>query len=433
MDDLICAKEFKANEQSVLFVTSQLRQREIKMAYALRSRDWMVGLIYYNSTPFKPNGLFDYIKEVKSAYAAYKYAKKLKPTLIHVFSGAIDDYVMLFSEEKLAPVVIDLNDVFAPSLMDYCKERYAPTRKALALADGFCARDLQIKCAQKQDHYQVPPQQLFYPEYCWDMQKEKSTKKSNDDIHIVSVGTISLETYGMYDCCYLTLVDLITQQGIHLHFYPPWHYRKDYHLNPNIKFERDYAQFIEIEKNNPYFHLHDSLAAEELTRELSQYDFGIISGGCEAFGQRYSHFKPAYVESCYSGRITDYLDAGLPVLINKEVKFDHWLLKRYSVSVDLKDVLLPNFKEKLHLAKQDPQLKQNVAYARAKLSIKANAIRLTNFYTNIIRTAVPVLSKRRFIYYRHVFKNIKAYRPNIKRVIRFVPNRIVRLKRFLLS
>lgn len=372
--------------KQVLFVTSQLRQREIKMAYALKSLGWKVDLIYYNSTPFKPEGIFDHIQEVKSAKEAYQYAKHLAPRLIHVFSGAIDDYVLLFCKNKIAPVVIDLNDVFTPSLMDYCPERYKPTKKAISLADGICARDLQIKCSQRFDGCHLP-QVLFYPEYCWDT-SDFIHEKSSNEIHIVSVGTISLETYGMYDCCYLELVQHIMNHGIHFHIYPPWCYRKDFSKKATANFEKDYAQFLELARKNPnLLHIHESLPVEQLAKELHQFDFGIISGGCEEFGQRYTHFKPLYVESCYSGRISDYLDAKLPILINKEVAFNFRFLKRYGVGIDLKEVLLPGFKAKLQAIKQHTDIQKNIIKARKTLSIIKNAPRLAKFYLDIMHSA----------------------------------------------
>lgn len=383
----------RTNSNSVLFVTSQLRQREIKMAYALRSIGWKVGLIYYNSTPFKPERYFDYVWEVNSAEKAYKCAKKIAPRVVHVFSGAIDDYVLLFCKNKIAPVVIDLNDVFTPSLMNYCPERFSITKQALELADGFCARDLQVKCAEKLDYCRLPPKLVFFPEYCWNKNTPLRKKLSDDEVHIVSVGTVSLETCGMYDCCYLELTKLITGHGIHLHFYPPWSYRKDQHQKSNTNFERDYAQFLELARRNPYLHIHDSQPVDQLAVELPQYDFGIISGGCKEFGQRYSHFKPMYVASCYSGRISDYIDAQLPVLINEEVTFDYQILDRYKIGVDLKGVLQSGFKSKLLALKSDTQMRQNLQQAVNTLSIKANAKRLGEFYSNVTNS-YPVQIKQ---------------------------------------
>lgn len=119
------------------------------------------------------------------------------------------------------------------------------------------------------------------------------------------------------------------------------------------------------------------------------------------------------------------------MLINEEVKFDYWLLKRYGVSVDLKDVLMPNFKAKLQILKKDAALKETIKKARMKLSIHANAHRLTEFYTEIIQQSSPVYSKRILLAHRDRIRNLFGYRPIIKRLIYIIPNRIGRLKRYL--
>lgn len=378
--------------QAILFVTSQLRQRELKIAFALRSLSWKVGLLYYHSTPFSPEGYFDFIIAVESAKEAYNIAKKITPRLIHVFSGAIDDYVLFFCRDKIAPVVIDLNDIFSPALMDYCPERFTLTRQALELADGFCARDLQVKRAEKIDQLKIPEQIIFFPEYCWNKQAASNRiRHAQKEIHIVSVGTISLETYGMFDCCYLELVRLIIKNKIHFHIYPPSCYRKDY-AGMNMNFTRDYADFLELAHHNPYLHLHDSLPPETLITEIAKYDFGIISGGYKGFGQKYTHFKRTYVEACYSGRITDYLEAGLPILINEEVSFDDWLLKRYQVAFDLKAIAKPGFKTYLQNILSNPELAEQIKFAKSTLSILKNAPRLAKFYSAVLK-ANPVSKK----------------------------------------
>lgn len=380
--------QIKANSLSIVLVTSQLRQREIKMAYAMVSLGWSVNLIYYDSTPFRPEGYFSSVKKVKSASEAHYYAQGLAPDLVHVFSGAIDEYILLFCQKKIAPVVIDLNDVFTPALMDYCPERFAPTKEALALADGYCARDLQVKYAERSDNCKLPPKVILFPEFCWNKAPASSqgVKETQQEIHIVSVGTISLETHGMYDCCYLQLVQKILNLEIHFHMYPPWCYRKD-HLTPNVNFEKDYGAFLTLAHTNPFLHIHDSLPAEELFSELKRYDFGIVSGGSRELGQRFSHFRPSYVSSCYSGRISDYLDAGLPVLINEEVEFNYWLLKRYGIGVDLKGLLQPNFKKKLQALKHETLLHSQVQAMATKFSISQQAPRLARFYAEVIASS----------------------------------------------
>jgi hypothetical protein len=273
------AQALMQRAESVLFVTSQLRPRELKMADGLRKLGWTVGLIYCKWTPFDPTAFFDFAIEVASAEAAHMAAQQITPRVAHVFSGAIDDFVMLFCRNKPSPVVIDLNDVFVPSLFDYCHERFEPTREALALADGFCARDLQVKSAQKVDGFKLPKQLVLFPEYCWKTASfEGSEKFPADEIHVVSVGTFSLETQGMFDSCYLQLARLLIGQQIHFHIYPHWAYRRDHLGSPHANFKKDFADFLALEKTSPYLHVHDSLPIEELARVLPKFRWARDSG-----------------------------------------------------------------------------------------------------------------------------------------------------------
>lgn len=382
-----CRDLFLANDNSALFVTSQLRPRELKMADGLRRLGWKVGLIYYKWTPFEPHAYFDACLAVGSAAEAHELAMQLTPRICHVFSGAIDDLVLTFCRQKPSPVVIDLNDVFAPSLFDYCHERFEPTREALALADGFCARDLQVKSAEHADGFKLPQRLIFFPEYGWNtesLSNQIAEREASDEVHVVSVGTFSLETQGMYDSCYLQMTQMMIGQGIHFHIYPHWAYRRDHSGSPHAKFEQDFAEFIALQEQNPYLHLHDSLPIEELAKVLPRYDFGLVSGGAPEFGQKLGFYYPAYLETCYSGRISDYLDARLPVLINEEVKFDYWLLKRYGIGIDLKGVLAPGFKERLLQLKRDPRQRQAMDRAVQALSLAANAPRLAAYYQGLM-------------------------------------------------
>jgi putative sugar O-methyltransferase len=393
-----CQELFRAHANSVLFVTSQLRPRELKMAAGLRRLGWKVGLIYYKWTPFDPHADFDFCFAVGSVDEALTLAKRLAPRVSHVFSGAIDDLMLQFCRWKPSPVVIDLNDVFAPSLFNYCHERFEPTREALALADGFCARDLQVKSAERLDGFRLPSRLVFFPEYCWNttpISKGAADRAQSGDVHVVSVGTFSFETQGMYDSCYLRLATMLVEQQIHLHIYPHWAYRRDHTGSPHANFEKDFADFLSLQKTNPYLHLHESLPIEDLAKVLPQYDFGIVSGGAEQFGQKLGFYHPAYLETCYSGRISDYLDARLPVLINDEVKFDYWLLKRYGICVDLKGVLRPGFKKILLNLKRDPRQSEIMKRAAQKLSVDFNTPRLGEFYQQVIAAGASTFSVNR--------------------------------------
>lgn len=372
--------------RSVVFVTPLLRAREIKMATALRSLGWTVILLYKHVTPFAPGECFDLAIEGATDEELHSAAKAMRPRLCHVFSGAVDDLVLRFVRDKPGPVVVDLNDVFCASLFQYHEERFAPTRECLERADGICARDLQPKFAQRYDGVRLPRPVLLFSEYPWSSRVKEAPAgaRRSDEVRVVSVGTISLESQGWYDSGLLRLAKMFAEQKIHLHIYPHWFYREGGGSVFNFNLKADFVDFLELEQETGYVHVHDSLPLDELAGELPKYDFGIISGGRAEFGQKLKFLTEKYMQSCYSGRIADYLDAGLPVLINSEVAFNNWFLRRYRISLDLAGVVEPGFRDKLLALKNDPATADKVAQAVQQLSLTAQAPRLAHFYESII-------------------------------------------------
>ena len=372
----------------MLFVTSLLRAREIKMASALRGIGWKVVLVYLQTTPFAPGEYFDLAIKAGSEAQAHALAKALSPKICHVFSGAVDGLLIRFCKDKPGPVVIDLNDIFCSSLFSYCQERFEPTRECLQEATGLCARDLQAKHAERLDGFKLPRHTILFPEYSWrDGPREPGAAHKRDpaEIHVVSVGTFCLETRRMYDSAYLHLARMLTEQRIHLHLYPHWFYRRSRGSSFNWSLKKDFADFFRLQEETPYLHVHESLSLDELARELPQYDFGLVSGGSPALGQKLQLLKQEYMESCYSGRISDYLDARLPVLINHEVGFNYRLLRRYGLAVDLGGIHRPGFRDRLLAIKRDPEQAASVERASQRFSLAKNVVRLAAFYDRIVQ------------------------------------------------
>ena len=389
---LRAARLLDREKKSVLFVTSLLRAREIKMATALREIGWKVVLVYIQTTPIKPGNHFDEAIQASSELEAHIYAKLLGPRVCHVFSGSVDGTIYQFCADKPAPVVIDMNDIFCASLFDYLHERFEPTRDCLERADGLCARDLQAKSAERLEHFRLPGHKILFPEYSWrdgPRQPGAVAKGDPDEVHVVSVGTFCIEAQGMYDSGYLRLAQMLTAQRIHFHFYPHWFYLKSRGSVFNQDVRRHFVDFFRLARRTPYLHIHESLPLDDLARELPQYDFGIVSGGCEALGQKLRMLKPEYMRTCYSGRISDYLDARLPVLINREVGFNYWILRRHGIAVDLGRIMQPGFREHLLEMKRSRALAESVESAAHALSFDANIGRLAAFYEKLIADTAP--------------------------------------------
>lgn len=376
------ANLIEKHPNSVLFVTSLLRSREVKLAAALRGIGWKVILLYKKTTPFSPADYFDLAIPFTSDRQIHNVAMLLRPRICHVFSGAIDDLALTLCRNKPSPVVLDLNDIFCKALFRYHPERFEPTRECVALADGFCARDLQIKFAERIDGFTLLGRLILFPEYSWvdgPALPQAKQKRPGDEVHVVSIGTFCLETQGMYDSAYLQLARLLTGQGIHFHIYPHW----DYLAAPKARLQDHFRDFFKLQSESPFMHMHESVPFDRLAEELTQYDFGMVSGAKPEFAQKMSLLTTNYMKSCYSGRISDYIDARLPVLINREVAYNYRMLEHYGIVADLGGVLQPGFREKLLELKRDPDLHRRVQKAADYWDLHRHAKRLADFYSRV--------------------------------------------------
>jgi len=375
-----------ADTPAVLFATPLLRARELKLATAMRRQGWKVVLLYLKTTPFSTETWFDVVVQADSPQRMHELAKAMEPPLCHVFSGAVDDVMVLFCQDKPGPLVIDMNDVFCPSLLSHCPERFEPTEVCLAQADAFCARDLQANYAERYDGFRLPQRTILFPEYPWANggNGPRPETRSDDEVRVVSVGTFCLESQGNYDSAYLRIAEMLCASKIHFHIYPHWFYRFDPGSAFNHSLKNDFRDFFRLAEETPYLHIHESKSLDELAQELPRYDFGLVSGGAEDLGQHLGLVTKKYMQACYSGRISDYIDARMPVLINQEVGFNYWLLERYGLVADLKGLLRPGFRQQLFEMKRDTVLACRIEESARRLHQDIQAPRLARFYKGMI-------------------------------------------------
>lgn len=368
--------------KTALLITCMLRPRELKIANALHMAGWKTILLHRDVSPFDPAPYFDIVVKLHSDSSIFSAAHLLQPRICHVLSGSIDELMVQLVRDKPAPVIADFNDIFTKTLFTGDEDRFAPTLEVIEHADAFCARDLQLKYVERGEKLSLPRHILLFPEYCWH-KAPALNRKNPDEIHVVSVGSLYLETRGMYDSGHLEIARMLVAHKIHFHIYPHWFYRSDNGVMSNT-FTNDFRDFLELERQSPYMHVHDSLPLDKLAEVLPSYDFGIVAGGSEKLGQKLKYLTENHMRSCYSGRISDFLDARLPVLINREVAYNFKLLKHYGVGVDLDLILQPDFRDRLFAIKHDPVMKQSLEKAASVLSVNRQSSRIGAFYERVI-------------------------------------------------
>lgn len=275
------------------------------------------------------------------------------------------------------PYVHDMQDVYSiyyglnPTL-NWLKKELPHEKECLEKANGIVAHSLEPNAAYGLFKTKQKPKTLFFPLYCDDDVFQQNNKTLDpDNIHLVYAGGVAgshrnPKQYGNIQ--FHNLIKMLSDQKIHFHIYPS---------PSNIK--ADYEEYEKIAKSNSYFHFHNSVSQQQLSKELSQYDFGIHTGFVNEGEHKQSQLKYKY---CTTLKLFNFIEAGIPVIISDNLTYQSWLIDRYSIGITIKkdDLLVL---KRLVITYNYSELKQNLISSRKSLSLKKNSERLLNFYKTL--------------------------------------------------
>jgi hypothetical protein len=381
------ARQILSGSKSVLFIAQTPTIRAFKLAWGLRQAGWKVGYIYQTEVIHSPLQYFDVLLKAPSPEALYSMAVAIAPTLCHVFTHSSDAIARRFCTDKIAPVIIDFNDVNLPSLLNGAEWSQEPTRELLALAEGFCARDRRAIAAHEIGDTPLPPHVVLFPEYCWNLPRENTRSKfPPDEVHVVNVGSFTFEKLNQYECGHLWIAKHLAGLGIHFHIYASFYVTAG--VDEEAAFRETYSDFLELAEQTPYVHVYKTVSNECMEDTLAGYDFGLFTGGCHTLHQHGGLITPLCYDNCFAGRVANYLDARLPVLINRELKFGYETLDSLGMAINAASMLDAGFKKKLLDIKTDPTTRATAERAAQEFSIARSTDQLAAFYANVLAGGV---------------------------------------------
>ncbi len=378
------------NQHRIVFISDRPKVREAKIGFALSRVGWEVILLY----KFLPNYDLDQYFASHHKYInfehSFRLARKYKTALYHVFTDA-SDYTTAYNYCLYKPryVIVDFIDTIVGILSDgylnreTWRKNLIPQEKfIIENADGFCCRDLQIQVTSREGGYQRKKRTILFPEYCWDPDQLKLSPRisaSDDSIHVVLIGHFGIEKAGCYDTGYLDIIRPMLEQKIHFHIYPHQDYYDVYYKD---RFDEILEDYINLEKGNPYFHIHTPVRVESITEEISRYDFGIHVVRAHLFDEELRDYKITARKVGGSSRIADYLEAGLPI-ISQSGQYYFQYLTRFGIMLNLTNKNLNSIKPELAAMKSAATHNQ-VQEVREKMSIGNQVERLITFYQSMI-------------------------------------------------
>ncbi len=387
--NLIIRKIKNQNKSEIVLISDVFHPRVVKIAYALRKKNYRVILLCKNT----PNNegvkkLINYFDEVNyynTPQEALVLAIKYKPLVYHIFSCYTYDTPEFLIKSNIGKIVFDNYDGLQGFIKsetiksnDWMRGQEVKEQFCLENADGLCCRSLETQYQKRKFGYKYKGERILFLDYCWNnsTQGNKASELTNlEEMHIVYIGGMAVEKEQPDSplSYHLWLAEALASQKIHYHIYP------SYNLSEK-GFNDKFSDYIELEKKTPYFHLHKKRDYIELLNKITQYSYGIIISSRKVHpieGAGHTIEKHDYA---MGNKFFDYIDAELPIIISSG-KFINWLFKRQGVSVNITEESLTNkldpLKEKL------PELAENIRECKKYFCITENIPRLIKFYEAI--------------------------------------------------
>lgn len=195
--------------------------------------------------------------------------------------------------------------------------------------------------------------------------KNKLSKKDGS-LHLVYTGCIFDDKRGE---SFFESIEEILKRKIHLHIYMKHGSitRQEWEKLCGTKYEKF--------KDNEFYHFHDEMDQESLTKEISKYDYAIWLG-------RYG--EPTITEKKGMGnKFSTYLEAGLPAISFRSYKYISDLGEKYETGIGITFNQIKDLKEMLKKIDYNKMIK-NIEKTRSELEIRRHIPNLEKYFEKVI-------------------------------------------------
>lgn len=370
-------KRKKRNNNKVTFLLMDGSSRAYKIIEALHRKGYAIELIIWvNAARFgvEKNREFEKISDecrvCTDVEEVMMYYATTDSKILHIFFCHWSDIELpqiLMKCKKninyLPNIIFDAYDIYVDINQMTTPQMTEAELFCLSNADGLCNRYRNMEALEKRG-YNICKKRIHFIDCCNDFTRYESKEKSEDEeLHLVYAGTVFGDA--IYQRLkagrYLEYGLRCEKNKVHLHIYPSSYDEERLH------------QYIDMEKNNTYFHMHHPVPYTQLLKEISQYDYGITSGMRDFLGEKnekgvYEREDWIYAET---SKYYDYLDAGLPIIAPLPIKQiemlekDGVLIRKVDEEIDFEELRIKRnvmkkrvlaMREKYRISNQLPTL-----------------------------------------------------------------------------
>ncbi len=319
----------KPAQNQVVFVSDLPRAREAKLAYGLKYAGWKVILLYNKTPTFDADKYCAEAHQYKDVQQLLRLAFLYSPMVYHVFSCWHFDMAAALIRNKPGKIVFDDYDVLAGMVREEIVRSQYPVqmeleRFCLENADGLCCRSMETRYAKQKKGYMYSGKSIFFPEYVWNTY-HSIQKNTSGHFNIANVGNLYIDQH--YDIdhqrnFHLNLAMRLSRHNIHSYLYK---------TNLTDKM----AHFVEeVTGGNPYISVKN-LSYDAMLKEICQVcHTGLICAPPHITSNPDEMYYQAKRDYAIGNKVFDYIDAGMPIIMDSENTFLFWLIKRYHKVLD---------------------------------------------------------------------------------------------------
>jgi glycosyltransferase involved in cell wall biosynthesis len=308
------------------------------------------------------------IKKLSYSVGFTSLFKKIKADLYN--SCGADELTYFALKNSNKPVVMDLhNGSIMHGIENLSKENYERDKFCYENIGGIIHRGPDFEIEYYKNHgYNITCPILNFFDYCnrdfFVNKKIKKLSSEDGEPHLVNIGS------GMQSKYIPKMLRSFFKQKIHMHIY----------LVPYSTIWNVYQHYVKLDKNEKYFHLHDTLPFNKIQEDIAKYDFGAIIRPTEVMD---SYTPEAMKIAARSYRQYNFLEAGLPIIINDRLEYYAKIVEDNRIGFSVKNKELANLRKKIKMYNYD-ELRKNVLKAREKFLIDKHIKRLDNYYESLI-------------------------------------------------
>ena len=369
------------NNRKITFLLVGIGPRSYKIIDALHRKGYFTEVIVWGNALYLTDEKYHEYSEIADecrvcidVKEVMLYCTSTDSKILHIFSE-------INSNIELPQTLINCKSIFPKIIFDEYDvaaemNRRMPQRTIDAElfcfehTDGICSRYRCIEYLEEKGH-SICKNRIYFIDCCNDFTSyESPLKREEEELHLVHVGNVlageAYETTRIHRLLEFGL--RCKEKKAHLHIYPVTYEAAKLH------------EYIEMERMNPYFHLHHPVSAHVLAQEISKYDFGIMNA-CSDFleyADREGSYAKELLMFCEANRLYDFLDAGLPIVAAhpvEQIKMfekDGVLIRKTDEEVDFDE-----------LRQKRNQLKKRVVQIRDKYRISNQLPALIEFYDSL--------------------------------------------------